>query len=49
MREASRIALAGFELHAEAAADIIVRHPNRCQDERGIEMWNTVMRLLSTL
>ena len=43
MREASRIVLDGFELRTDA---ILVRHPDRFMDERGIVMWQRVMTLL---
>jgi hypothetical protein len=43
MCEASRIVLNGFELGSDA---LVVRHPDRFMDERGIVMWQRVMRLL---
>ena len=43
MREASRIVLDGFELGTEAN---IVRYPDRYMDERGIVMWDRVMKLI---
>jgi hypothetical protein len=43
MREASRIVLAGFELGTDAK---IVRHPDRYMDERGVAMWDRVMKLI---
>ncbi len=43
MREASRIVLNGFELSSDAK---IVRYPDRYMDERGTQMWNTVMALI---
>ena len=43
MAKASRIVLAGFELRSDVK---IIRHPDRYQDRRGAEMWETVMRLL---
>ena len=43
MREASRIVLNGFELSSDAK---IVRYPDRYMDERGTQMWNTVMTLI---
>jgi DNA polymerase-1 len=42
MREASRIVLGGLELSSDAK---IVRWPDRYMDERGVVMWDTVMRL----
>ena len=44
MAEASRIVLGGFELSSEAK---IVRWPDRYTDEKGAEMFDRVMRLLS--
>jgi hypothetical protein len=43
MREASRIVLAGFELGTDAK---IVRYPDRYMDERGVAMWDRVMKLI---
>jgi hypothetical protein len=43
MREASEVVLAGFPLRTDAK---VVRYPDRYMDERGQEMWNTVMELL---
>ena len=43
MAEASRIVLYGFELASDAK---VVRSPDRFMDERGIVMWNTVMKLM---
>jgi hypothetical protein len=43
MATASRIVLGGFDLRSDAK---IVRHPDRYSDPRGVEMWETVMRLL---
>ena len=43
MREASRIVLDGFELGTDAK---IVRYPDRYMDERGILMWDRVMKLI---
>jgi hypothetical protein len=43
MREASRIVLDEFELGADAK---IVRYPGRYMDERGIAMWDRVMKLI---
>ena len=46
MLEASEIVLDGFQLRTDAE---IVRHPDRYQDKRGEQLWNTVMRLLQEL
>lgn len=43
MREASLKVLDGFPLRSDAA---LVRHPGRYQDERGVGMWQTVLKLL---
>ena len=43
MAEASRIVLDGFELGTDAK---IVRYPDRYMDERGILMWDRVMKLI---
>ena len=43
MREASRIVLDGFELGSDVKE---VRYPDRYMDERGLKMWDTVMKLL---
>ncbi len=43
MREASRIVLDGFELGTDAK---IVRYPDRYMDERGVAMWDRVMKLI---
>lgn len=43
MREASVKVLDGFPLRSDAA---LVRYPDRYQDERGVIMWQTVLRLL---
>jgi hypothetical protein len=43
MRRASEIVLSGFPLGTDAK---IVRHPDRYVDERGQQMWDTVMGLL---
>jgi hypothetical protein len=43
MRGASAIVLSGFPLGADAK---LVRHPDRYMDERGQQMWDTVMGLL---
>jgi hypothetical protein len=44
--ESSRIVLDGFELRSDAK---IVRYPERYMDERGVVMWNEVMRLLDEI
>jgi DNA polymerase I len=44
MREASRIVLGGFELGTDAK---IVRYPDRYMDERGVMMWDRVMKLIN--
>lgn len=46
MREASSIVLGGFELESDAE---IVRPPNRYVDERGAEMWGSIMSILGEL
>jgi DNA polymerase I len=46
MAEASRIALDGFELRSEAK---MVRWPDRYMDKRGVEMRDTVTRLLDEI
>lgn len=46
MAEASRVVLNGFELRTEIE---IVRWPNRYEDDRGIETWTRIMRLLDTI
>ncbi len=46
MAEASTIVLNGFELRSDAQ---IFRHPERYADERGVEMWGTVMDILDEL
>ncbi|MCC6787271.1 MAG: DNA polymerase I [Hyphomonadaceae bacterium] len=46
MAEASRIVLGGFELSSDAK---VVRWPNRYVDEKGGEMFQRVMRLLTEL
>ena len=43
MRRASAIVLDGFKLRSDAE---IIRYPNRYMDERGVEMWETVWRLI---
>jgi hypothetical protein len=42
MVEASAMVLDGFRLRSDAT---IIRHPDRYQDERGVELWNTIMGL----
>ena len=44
MAEASELVLPNFPLRSEA---VIVRHPNRYSDVRGVGMWNTVMAILA--
>jgi hypothetical protein len=44
MAEASRIVLGGFEIGTDAK---LIRWPDRFMSERGIEMWERVMRLLA--
>ena len=44
MAEASRIVLNGFELRTEAK---VVRYPDRYMDDRGVVMWDRVMRLIA--
>jgi len=46
MSEASRIVLDGFALGAD---DVIVRAPDRYMDDRGKEMWDTVVSLVGDL
>jgi hypothetical protein len=46
MREASAIVLGGFELETDAE---IVSFPNRYSDERGTEMWESVLAILAEL
>jgi DNA polymerase I-like protein with 3'-5' exonuclease and polymerase domains len=46
MAEASRAVLGGFELGSEAT---IVRWPDRYKDDRGVAMWELVMRLLDEM
>jgi hypothetical protein len=43
MREASELVLPGFPLRTDAK---LVRYPDRYADERGRQMWSTVMALL---
>jgi hypothetical protein len=43
MRQASETVLGGFPLLTDAK---VVMHPDRYMDERGTQMWTTVMRLL---
>ncbi|EMI54652.1 DNA polymerase [Rhodopirellula sallentina] len=45
MREAGRIVLDGFDLESDAK---VIRHPDRyMDDDRGVEMWDRVVRLAS--
>jgi hypothetical protein len=46
MREASAIVLGGFELETDAE---IVRSPERYSDERGAQMWELILSILSEL
>jgi len=46
MREASSIVLGGFELETDAE---IVSYPNRYSDERGTDMWGSVLAILAEL
>jgi hypothetical protein len=46
MREASAIVLGGFELESDSD---VVRYPDRYSDERGVEMWTTVLSILAEL
>jgi len=46
MREASAIVLGGFELETDAD---VVSYPNRYTDERGTEMWTSVLSILAEL
>jgi DNA polymerase I-like protein with 3'-5' exonuclease and polymerase domains len=43
MQEASEIVLPGFPLRTEAK---IIRYPERYQDPRGVQMWETVQAIL---
>jgi DNA polymerase-1 len=43
MAEASRIVLGGIELSSDVK---VIRYPDRYMDDRGLGMWNTVMRLI---
>jgi hypothetical protein len=43
MQQASLAVLPGFPLRTEAK---IVRYPERYQDPRGVQMWETVQRIL---
>jgi DNA polymerase-1 len=47
MEEASRIVLDGFEVRTTVEEKAIVRHPGHYTDDRGEEMWNTIMPLLA--
>jgi DNA polymerase I len=44
MAEASRIVLNGFELGSDVK---LVHHPDRYMDERGVVMWDRVMKLVN--
>jgi hypothetical protein len=44
MAEASRVVLAGFELRTDV--QLRLRHPDRFQDQRGVQMWRHVMDLI---
>jgi hypothetical protein len=44
MAEASRIVLGGHELRSDAK---VFRYPDRFSDERGMQMWNAVLDVLS--
>lgn len=46
MAEASRAVLDGFELRTDAK---LFRYPEKFQDERGVEMWNTVWQLIEEI
>jgi DNA polymerase I len=46
MAEASELVLEGFALRSDAK---IVRYPDRYVDQRGVMMWNRVMKLLNEL
>jgi hypothetical protein len=46
MVEASRVMLDGFALRSDAH---VVRYPDRYSDKRGVEMWDTVMRILEEI
>jgi hypothetical protein len=46
MGEASELVLSGFRLRSEAKT---IRHPDRYSDERGRQMWDTVMGILDSL
>ena len=46
MQEASGVVLAGFLLRTDA---VVVRHPDRYMDDRGAEMWRSVMGILRDL
>jgi DNA polymerase-1 len=43
MAEASRIVLDGFELGTDAK---VITYPDRYMDERGVVMWDRVMKLI---
>jgi DNA polymerase I len=44
MAEASRIVLNGFELRTDVH---VVKYPDRYMDDRGVKMWDRVMRLVA--
>ena len=44
MSEASKLVLGGFELGTDAK---VVRYPDRYMDDRGVVMWERVMRLIA--
>ena len=46
MAEASRIVLDGFSLGTDV---VVVRHPERYMDDRGLLMWDTVMAIVDEL
>jgi hypothetical protein len=46
MRQASSAVLSGFELRSDAKT---VVSPGRYEDERGTEMWQTVMGILNKI
>ncbi len=46
MQRSAELVLSGYPIRTEAK---IVRHPDRYMDERGKNMWDTVMRILAEL
>ena len=44
--EASEAVLGGFQLRSDVE---IIRHPDRFQDERGIEFWSRIMAVLESV